>query len=353
MPPNHPPDKVQALPHDSSRGLIDAASILISKHRNHLDWVLMLPTWETLVDQALRKLNVETTRQGISRKRTLLSLPLELKYETIKKALGHANNHLPIRFAIKMAGLWGIYINNRGQLESRLNSTQWDELKRSISLRMSVEHKKYKTAQNLLFQEYHALAQSISLQVCLDPSKREDCIQEARYALLKAIDSVQPNRNLKAYASQWIERGVRNFLIRNKLPISAPLNLISKALRARNSNSEIPKGLATIFHALENPQVSLDEIIEDHDERTQRNRPDIVANQSDLNSLVREALENLTPKQQEVIRLKFGPHTGQDKSANQEIGSALGITGQQVGRRQKRALASLANILGPIANELA
>ncbi len=346
----------QVSSHDAEAQTV--ASILISKHRDHLDWALMLPQWEDLVDAALEQLNLKAARQGIGRKRALLALPIETKRDAIKFALERAPNRLPTGVAIKLASLWGVYVSHRNKLENRLNASQWNELKRRVCLRISIEHRKYKSAQNLLYQEYSDLASKVAIRVCLDPTKRDDCLQEARFALIKAIDHIQPKQSFGAYASQWIERHVRNYLIRNKLPISAPINLISQALVARASNGDPPKNLALLFNALEQSSFSIDELDFDKvdhesDSTLADDTPDKAAARSDMMTQVNCALQRLTRKQREIIHLKFGPLANGSEPSNQEIGEAMGITGQQVGRRQKRALAHLAQILSPLVSELA
>ncbi len=353
---NPPTDRYEKERHPLRSDESLAASILISKHRDHLNWVLKLPNWKALVDRAMEDLEIPSSRQGVSRDTAILALAIESKHQLVKAILKRASNQLPTPLVIKLASLWGTNIGNRFQLENRLNSNQWESLRGKLLLRISIEHRKYKSAQNLLYQSYNALAKRIANKICLESSKRDDCQQEALLGLIKAIDHIETEEAFTSYAMQWIERSVRNYLIKNKLPISAPLNAISKALKDNHNDHPETSNLSILFNALEQTRLPF-ELFEAEPKPSEASAipteetPDFLAARSDTAHMIRNALLRLSAKQREVIRLKFGIHT--DALSDQEIGEHTGITRQQVGRREKRALAKLFEILQPLSHELA
>ena len=153
---NPPTDRYEKERHPLRSDESLAASILISKHRDHLNWVLKLPNWKALVDRAMEDLEIPSSRQGVSRDTAILALAIESKHQLVKAILKRASNQLPTPLVIKLASLWGTNIGNRFQLENRLNSNQWESLRGKLLLRISIEHRKYKSAQNLLYQSYNA-----------------------------------------------------------------------------------------------------------------------------------------------------------------------------------------------------
>ena len=90
-------------------------------------------------------------------------------------------------------------------------------------------------------------------------------------------------------------------------------------------------------------------------EETDENKhsPLKTAIRSDLATAVGSALNQLTPKQREVLAFRFGVLNREAIDTLQGIAKMTGISRQQVSRREKRALTQLQRIFIPLKHELA
>jgi RNA polymerase primary sigma factor len=195
-----------------------------------------------------------------------------------------------------------------------------------------------------------------------------DLVQEGNIGLMQAVERFDPRRNLKfsTYATWWIRQAITRALSQKSRTIKVPINkleLVRMATRAKGKLEEqlgrtpSMKEIARAVGAPENqvdvalksiPHLeSLDELaVEDgsprwelqSDERSQS--PWQVVVDRDMREKVRSALELLPPRQQLIVRMRFG--IGFNSEYNlEEIGKVLNLTRERVRQLEVEALRRL------------
>lgn len=356
-----------AIPPRLSKIEESVARSLIAAHRARLDWLLRVPEWAAVFADGVAQLELPGQRQGIAFDAALLSLALEHKYQLIRWSVGQFRGHLRSSVGQRICDAWGLEGFNNVELESLLSGGQWMRLREALGFRIGQEHRRYKHAQQLLFTGYHHLVDQVVNQVVFHAAHRADCAQEGALGLLHAIDRADASgQNFAAYANAWIRRFVRNYLMRQRLPVYAPVNLVSEvAALARETEEPAPPAdaactrvQALLLECLRHPAVSLDEPVGERGAPVAEaiadpasESPVEAAMRSDAQALVGQMLESLTKKQREVLVHRFGLGDGVARTLAQ-IARLTGISHQQVSMRERRALQRLATALHPMAAEL-
>ncbi len=333
-----------------------AACLIVARFRKALDTTLSLPEWQDAIQSCMVELKLPSQRQGISLVQAIHALPLESKRDIADELFSNVAIRLKGRSAESLRRAWGIV--SRTQTIPEFSSSQWKDLKRSLTIRLASRYRAYKSAQSFLYHNYEYIVNQSVKEICRQPSRRQDCEQEGSLGLLQATDRIEPDRPFASYAFQWTRRRVRNFLMRNSIPISAPINLISKASRSRNHNdSDVDtKSLAVALNCLQGAHLEFtDEAMEQALPHAKEGAlcPIAEAIKADLSELLEAALAQLTAKQREMLALRFGVLDRDIIDSLQGIAKATDISRQQVSRRESRALSKLESLFSPLMNEMA
>jgi RNA polymerase nonessential primary-like sigma factor len=345
---------------------------IVAAHRARLDWLLRVPEWETLLENGMADLGLPGRRQGIPFSSALMALPLESKYALVRRTAELFRHHLNAAVGRKMCALAGLEAFNDLELDSVLTARQWTRLRDGLLFRLAQEHRRYKHAQQLLFMGYRHLVERVVAQIVFRAEHRADCAQEGALGLLHAIDRVdESGHDLGAYAACWIRRHVRNFLMRQRLPVHVPVNLISKSSSLSRKGGDAAGGAskdddpsmsarmqALLLECLRHPAVSLDEPIDAAGATVAETVADVAsespadaATRMDVCAAVGGLLHLLTEKQRDVLARRFGLG-GRAANTLAEIAAGAGISPQQVSMRERRALRRLEDALEPIAMDL-
>jgi len=362
----HETDPASALPAAEEK----AARGVVAAHRARLNWLLRVPEWAELFEQGVAVLGLPGRRQGIRLEAALDALALEHKHQLVRWAAQHFTHHLGRDVAQRICRVVGLERFSEIDLENTLTVRQWGRLREAMLFRLAREHTRYKHAQQLLFVNFNGLVEPLVTQVVFAETHRADCAQEGRVALLQAIDRVELDGDFAAYASCWIRRAVRNHLVRQRLPVHAPVNLIVSATAARvdgdtgraaagsrEDDATAERLRVVILEMLRQPAVSLDrepaegetpmaETLADAESES----PAGAAERSDLRGLVVRGLEALTDKQREVLVQRFGLG-GEAPRTLAQIARGAGISHQQVSMRERRALQRLESTLASAVAE--
>jgi RNA polymerase nonessential primary-like sigma factor len=280
----------------------------------------------------------------------------------VRWCLSHVRHLFPAADGVRLARTWDVDLLRAIDTDAHLSPSQWEELAAAVTAALGRDQRRYKQAQATLFEHHRTLVRALAQRIVFDPHQRDDAEQEGCLALLQAIDRINADGgSFGAYAQSWVKRAIRNFLMRERVPVSAPVNIVSEALRGNAKAGTRPRhnSAAAAAERLLQPAVALDETppdastplretLADADAPT----PSSAATRTDLASLVTACIGKLTGKQREVLALRFGLRGAENTFTLEEIARRIGISHQQVSMRERRALERLGALLAPVAAEL-
>lgn len=195
-----------------------------------------------------------------------------------------------------------------------------------------------------------------------------DLIEEGNIGLMKAVDKFKYEKGFKfsTYATWWIRQAITRALIDQTKTIRVPVhmmefyNRVTKASRELTqqlgrepSNEEIAEKLGVpvrkveeVFRAIQDP-IGLQTPIGDEDTELEdfigdktSPSPLAEAERAELSEHIQRILKTLTPKEEKVIKMRFG--IGEDRDHTlEEVGRYLSITRERVRQIETKALRKL------------
>ena len=192
-----------------------------------------------------------------------------------------------------------------------------------------------------------------------------DLVQEGNIGLMQAVERFDPRRNLKfsTYATWWIRQAITRALSQKSRTIKVPINkleLVRIATRAKAkleeqlgrtpTTKEIAKAAGAPVYQVEAAMQSIPHLesldalsVEDGSPRWQLQTDDrsespwqLVVDR-DMREKVQATLELLPPRQQLIVRMRFG--IGFNSEYNlEEIGKVLSLTRERVRQLEVEAL---------------
>ena len=197
----------------------------------------------------------------------------------------------------------------------------------------------------------------------------QDLIQEGNLGLIKAVDKFDPKRGFKlsTYATWWIKQSITRAIADQSRTIRIPVHMVETINRYKRISRELEQALghspttqeiASHLNELESKiaeierfiqaPISLETPIGEENDSTlgsflfdeNEKSPTDNAIDNNLQENIKNSLSTLTPREETVIRLRYGIDDHKPKTL-EEVGAIFNVTRERIRQIEAKALRKL------------
>lgn len=247
--------------------------------------------------------------------------------------------------------------------------TRFEDLRKIVTLIRNNQALILETKQQFVRANLR-LVISIAKKYSYSRMEVSDLVQEGNIGLMRAVDKFDYRLGFKfsTYATWWIRQSITRAMADQGRTIRVPVHMIEAINRVTKATSELKKRLKNppskldiarelgisvteltkILEFAQEP-ISLDKCIGDDEdaalgdfvEDRKATSPELSVMDYDLGELTKSALLTLTPREQEIMRMRYGLNETGKEHTLEECGQKFLVTRERIRQIEEKALRKL------------